>query len=108
MTNPDYPIAVPREPGLYESAVLRDRVTIRVNGLDNADTVVERGDTRYEHAILDFRHYADEFGPFRRLDGEPEPTESEPNAANDDPIYDELVEEEQARRDAELEDEAAA
>ncbi|WDS52058.1 hypothetical protein SEA_CARON_32 [Microbacterium phage Caron] len=80
MTRPEYPIALPSEPGLYESAVLLDRVTIRVNGPDNADTIVERGDTRYEHAILDLRHYASEYGPFRRLDDEPTP-DPEPLAA---------------------------
>lgn len=73
MTETAYPIAVPRDPGLYESSVLRDRVTIRVSSPDVADAIVERGDTRYEHAILDLQHYAREYGPFRRLDADPEP-----------------------------------
>ncbi|WP_067201160.1 hypothetical protein [Microbacterium sp. XT11] len=73
MANTNYPIDTPREPGLYESSVLRDRVTIRVSAPDVADAIVERGDTVYEHAILDLQHYAKQYGPFRRIGKETEP-----------------------------------
>lgn len=63
-------IVVLSEPGLHESAVLADLVTIRVNGTGAASAIVELPEAAYETAILDLSHYASEFGPFRRLDDE--------------------------------------
>lgn len=63
-------IARPTEAGLYESSVLEELVTIRINADGQASAIVEVSSASYETAILDFPYYASEYGPFRRLDAE--------------------------------------
>lgn len=63
-----YPLVRPALPGFYESAVLAELVVIRLDAEGNASVIIEAGSMTYEAAILDFAHYSDEFGPFRRLD----------------------------------------
>lgn len=73
MSEADFPFVLPTEPGLYHAAKFPGLTTIRVNEDGSAETIVERDGRTWVHAILDFRHYADEFGPFKRIDVKPGP-----------------------------------